>query len=55
MLCDDLGRGWDVAESLQREGTYVYLQPTDIVVQQKLTQHHKAVKLQLKRNRVGCL
>ena len=45
------GEGWDggVMEGrLKREGVYVDLQLTHIVVQQKLTQHSKAIVLQLK-------
>ena len=45
------GEGWDggVMEGrLKREGMYVDLQLTHVVVQQKLTQHSKAIVLQLK-------
>ena len=34
---------------LQREGTYVYVWLINFVVQQKLTQHCKAIILQLKK------
>ena len=38
-----------VAGRLRREGIYVYAQLINIVVQQKLTQHCKAIILQLKK------
>ena len=41
------GRGW--GGRLKREGTYVYIQQIYVVVQQKLTQHCKAIILQLKK------
>ena len=51
VLCDNL-EGWDGVEgwgeSFKRDGTYVYLRLTHIVVWQKPTQHCKAVVLQLK-------
>ena len=52
MLCDDLD-GWDggVEGRLKREGTHVYLRLIHVVVQQKLTQHCKAIILQSKINR----
>ena len=34
---------------LEREGTYVYLKPIHLVVQEKLTQYCKATILQLKK------
>lgn len=42
------GGGWESAMGgrLQREGMYVYLQLTHVVVWQKLTQHYKAFLLQ---------
>ena len=47
MLCDE---GWDgglgVGGRLKREGIYLYIQLVHAVVQQKLTQHYKAVILQ---------
>ena len=52
MLCDDL-EGWDRGEDGERfktEEIHVYLQLVHIVVQQKLTQHCKAINLQLKMN-----
>ena len=33
----------------QREGIYVYIELTHFIVQQKLTQHCKAIILQLKK------
>ena len=39
-----------VGERLKKQGTYVYLELIQVVVQQKLTQHGKAVILQLKIN-----
>ena len=46
VLCDDL-EGWDegVGGRLKREGMDVYIQLSHTVVQQKLTQPHKAVIL----------
>ena len=38
------GRG----ERLRREGLYVYLQPIQVIIQQKPTQHCKAIVFQLK-------
>jgi len=52
VLCDDL-EGWDRGEDgerLKTEEIHVYLQLVHIVVQQKLTQHCKAINLQLKMN-----
>ena len=52
LLCDDL-EVWDggVGEKrLKREGICVYLQLTH-VVQQKLTQHCKAITLHLKKKK----
>ena len=41
--------GWVVSErEVRREGIYVYLQLSHVVVQQKSTQHCKAIILQLK-------
>ena len=49
MLCDDLeGEDGRVGGRLEGEGTYVYIQLIHVVEQQKLTQHCKAVILQLK-------
>ena len=44
MLCDVLEEwnGGGVGGSLKREGMYVYMWLIHFVVQQKLTQHHKA-------------
>ena len=52
MLCNDL-EGWDgrVGERLKREGIFVFIWLIYIVVQQKLTQHWKAVILQFKKKR----
>jgi len=53
VLCDDL-EGWDRGEDRERlktEEIHVHLQLVHIVVQQKLTQHCKAVNLQLKMNK----
>ena len=43
------GRGW--GGRLKREGTYVYIQQIYVVVRQKLTQHCKAIILQLKKKK----
>ena len=40
-----------VQEGLEREGLYMYLQLIHGVLQQKLTQHCKAVILQFKKKR----
>ena len=50
MLCDDL-EGWDKEGGREAQeggdmGTYVYVQLIHFVVQQKLTQHCKAIILQ---------
>ena len=48
--CEDL-EGCDVRGSgrgLKREGIYIYLELIHVVVQQKLTQHCKAIIFQLK-------
>ena len=47
VLCDD-PEMWDGVgrRELKREGIYVYTQLTYFVVQQKLTQHDKAIILQ---------
>ena len=48
VLCDDL-EGWDgggVQGRLKREGMYVYAWLIRFIVQQKLTQHCKAIILQ---------
>ena len=50
MLCDDQAGGLGVGGRPEREGMYVHLQLIHFVVQQKLTQHCKAVILQLKKN-----
>ena len=47
-LCDDLDREMG-AGRLSREETYVYLQLVPVVIQQKLTQHRKAIIRQLKK------
>ena len=49
MLCDDL-EGWDREDGREAQeggdmGIYVYLQLIHFVVQQKLTQHWKAIIL----------
>ena len=44
--------GWDeVGGRIKREGTYVYLWLIHVAVWQKLTQHCKAIILQLKINK----
>ena len=49
MICDDL-EGWNGGgERLQREGIHVYIELIHGVVQPKLTQHCKAIILQLKK------
>ena len=51
MLSDDLGMGngiGEVGERLKGKGVYVYIWLIHDVVQQKLTQHFKAVILQFK-------
>ena len=51
MFCDDL-EGWmvgGVGGRLQREGIYVYIELIHFVVQQKLTQHCKAIILEFKK------
>ena len=45
-LCDDLERWDEVGGRLMREGIYVYIQLIRIIVQEKLTQHCKAVIFQ---------
>ena len=50
MLCDDL-EGWDREGGREAQeggdmGMYVYIQLIHFVVQQKLTQHRKAIILQ---------
>ena len=48
MLWDDL-HGWDgVGERFKREGIYAYTYLIHVIIQQKLTQHCKAITLQLK-------
>ena len=42
--------GWEVGGTFRKEGTCVYLWLIHIVVQQKPTQHCKAIILQLKIN-----
>ena len=42
--------GWVVEERFKREGMYLYLWLIHTVVQQKQTQHCKAIILQLKIN-----
>ena len=48
MLCDDL-EGWGFG-SLKREGINIYMEVILVVVQQKPTQHCKAIVIQLKIN-----
>ena len=48
MLCDDLERWGGGGRRLEREGIYVYLRLIHVAVQQKLTQHCKAIIPQLK-------
>ena len=65
LLCDNLegGLGREVGGRFRREGTYVFLQLIHVDVWQKLTQHCKAIILQLKyklkkkvcRSRKTCL
>ena len=43
-------RGW-VGRRRKREGIYVYIQPIHFIVQQKLTQHCKAILSQLKKKK----
>ena len=53
VFCDDL-EGWmvsGVGGRLQREGIYVYIELIHFVVQQELTQHCKAIILQLKKKK----
>ena len=58
VLCDEL-EGWDrgvwargsVGGRLKKEGIYVYFWLIHIVVQQKPTQHCKAMILQLKKRK----
>ena len=45
MLCDDLGGGMGLQEG---GNIYIYIWPTHVVVQQKPTQHWKAIILQFK-------
>ena len=48
MLCDELD-GWDgggEGRQSKREGMCVYIQLIHFIVQQKLTQHYKAIKPQ---------
>ena len=40
------GKGVGVGGKLKREGIYVYIWVIHIVVQQKLTQHYKAIIFQ---------
>ena len=50
MLCDDPGGGKVARKGgSRRRSLYVYLRLIHIVVQQKLTQHCKAIILRLKR------
>ena len=50
VLCDDLdGRSGRVGRRLKREGICVYIQLIHVAVEQKLTQHCKAITLQLKK------
>ena len=43
--------GWDGREAMSA-GMDVYIWLIHVVVQQKLTDHHKAIILQLKRNSI---
>ena len=47
MLCDDL-EGWDGGGWSQGVEIHVYIQLTHFVIPQELTQHCKAITLQLK-------
>ena len=47
-------RGW-VVRRRKREGIYVYIQPIHFIVQQKLTQHCKAILSQLKKKKKRCV
>ena len=51
LLCDDLEGGPEVegGRSHKKEGIYVRIQLIHVVVQQKLTQHCKAIILQFKK------
>ena len=53
LLCDDLD-GWDGGGGgrSKREGIQVYIQLIHFIVQQKLTQHCKAILLQLKKGKM---
>ena len=56
MLCDHL-EGWDREGGRETQeggdmGIYVYISLTHFLVQQKLTQHCKAIILQLKKKKV---
>ena len=49
-LCDTLdGWGGEVGGRFRREGVYVYMELSHLVVQQKLTQHCKSAILQSKK------
>ena len=47
-ICTQEKEGGGVGERLKREGIYVYLQPIQVIIQQKPTQYCKAIVLQLK-------
>ena len=49
MLCDNPEGGWVGEGRLKGEGKYVYLWLTQVLVQQKSTQHCKAIILQFKK------
>ena len=51
VLSDDIdsGIGGRVGERSKKEGIYVYIELIHFIVQQKLSQHHKADLFQLKK------
>ena len=53
MLCDNLGVWGGLEGTLKREGMHVYLRLDHLVVQQKPTQHCKAIILQFKKKVSG--
>ena len=55
MLCDGLEwwNGSRVGGRFRREGIYVYIELIYVIVQQELTQHCKAIRLQLKKKSDG--
>ena len=46
--CSVMARRGRVGRSLEREGIYIHIKLIHAVVQQKLTQHYKAIVFQLK-------